>query len=417
MTKTIGIALLTMTSLMAEAPAPPVASKNEHHEVRHGATVVDNYFWLREKTSPDVTKYLEAENSYTEAMTKDLKPFADSLYQEMLSHIKQTDLSVPVHDRGYWYYSRTEEGKQYPIQCRRKGTIDAPEQVYLDLNEISKDHKFVGLGHVVLSDDQNLVAYTLDFTGFRQYSLQVKDLRTGTTFPDTTERVTSLEWASDNKTLFLTTEDAVTKRSNKVFRHVLGSPEFKQLYEETDELYNIDVDRTRDHKYLVIESGSTDTTECRVLRADQPDGAFRVLLPREKKHRYYVDHREGLFYLRTNKDAKNFRVVTAPENDPSPMNWKPFIAHQSDVLIENIELFHGFAVAVEKSQALNRLRIHNFASGAWETIQFPEPVYSVFPGGTPDYDSTTFRYSYQSFVTPQSVFDYDTATGRSALLK
>src|SRR5262245_55037148 len=230
------IALLGTISAMIvicdTTPAPPVAPRNQHQEVRHGATVNHEYYWLREKSSPKVVQYLEAENAYTEAMTKDLKPFSDALYKEMLGRIKQTDLSVPTPRRGYLYYSRTEEGKQYPIQCRRKGSMSAPEEVLLDLNELGKDHKFVGLGNFTVSDDQQLLAYTMDFTGFRQYTLCVKDLRTGKTLPDTAERITSLVWAADNKTLFFTTEDAVTKRSDKAYRHVLGEAKSEELFNE-----------------------------------------------------------------------------------------------------------------------------------------------------------------------------------------
>jgi len=196
--------------MVVTAQTPPTAPRVEHREVRHGDTVIDDYYWLREKSSPQVTQYLEAENAYTAAITKGLEPFSNALYQEMLGRIKQTDLSVPTMLRGYFYYSRTEEGKQYPIQCRRQGTMEAPEEVLLDLNELGKDKKFVGLGAFELSDDQNLLAYTVDYVGFRQFALRVKDLRTGQTLPDTAERVTSLAWAADNKTLFLVTEDAVT---------------------------------------------------------------------------------------------------------------------------------------------------------------------------------------------------------------
>ena len=378
---------------------------------------MDNYYWLREKSNPEVIKYLEAENAYTASLTKDLQPFADALYKEMLGRIKQTDLSVPVRRGSYLYYSRTVEGQQYPIQCRRKGSMDAPEEVLLNLNDLAKTHKFVGLGGFRVSDDQNLLAYTTDFTGFRQYSLQVKDLRTGTTLPDTIDRVTSVEWAADNKTLFLVTEDAVTKRSDQLWRHVLGSAKFEPLYQEKDDLYEIEIAKTRDKQVLFLGIESTDTTEFRYLRADRPQDSFRVMLPREKKHRYYPDHREGLFYIRTNKDAKNFRVVTAPENDPSPKSWKVFLAHRDDVRLQDIDLFQDFAVAVEKSQAVNFLRIHDFKTGAWTAIPFPEPVYSAFPGETPDFESKTFRYSYQSLITPSSVFDYDTQTGKSKLLK
>jgi oligopeptidase B len=275
----IVLPLLFLTGLIAGAAeiTPPVAPAVDHREERHGATVVDPYYWLREKSNPKVVEYLEAENAYTKAMTAELAPFQDALYKEMLGRVKQTDLSVPVRRGDYMYYSRTEEGKQYPIQCRRKGNMQAPEEILLDLNELAKTHKFVGLGGFVVSDDDNLLAYTVDFTGFRQYGLQVKDLRSGETLPDTTERVDSVVWAADNKTLFLTTEDAVTKRSDKVWRHVLGSTAFEPLYDEKDELYDVAVQKTRDKKYIFLWSASKDTTEYQWLRADQGEGQFRRL--------------------------------------------------------------------------------------------------------------------------------------------
>jgi oligopeptidase B len=406
-----------MPSQTPSLTAPPAAPRIEHREVRHGVAVMDDYFWLREKSNPEVVRYLEAENVYTERLTAGLKPFSDALYKEMLARIKQTDLSVPTFRGGYLYYARTEEGKQYPIQCRRKGTMKAPEEVLLDLNELAKGKAYAGLGAFVVSDDQNLLVYTIDYVGFRQYSLQVKDLRTGRTLPDTTERVTSVSWAADNKTLFLTTEDKVTKRSDKLWRHVLGSTRFEPLYGEKDELFDIEIAKTRDKSYLVLQIEATDTSEARYLRADRPQGSFTVLLPREKKHRYYLDHREGLFYIRTDKPGKDFAVVTAPENDPAPGNWKVFIPYQNGVRIEDVDLFGDFAVSVEKTQALNRLRVHNFKTGTWTAIAFPEPVFSVFPSGTPDYEAREYRYNYQSLVTPSSVFDYDPATGKSTLLK
>jgi oligopeptidase B len=411
--------LVLLSGLIAGAAelTPPAAPTADHREVRHGATVVDQYYWLREKANPKVVAYLDAENAYTKAMTADLAPFQDALYKEMLSHVKQTDLSVPVRRGDYFYYSRTEEGKQYPIQCRRKGSMEAPEEILLDLNEIAKSHKFVGLGAFVVSDDHNLLAYTIDYTGFRQYGLQVKDLRTGATLPDATERVDSVVWGADNKTLFLTTEDAVTKRSDKVWRHVLGSTSFEPLYDEKDELYDIRVEKTRDKKYILLGSAAKDTTEFRWLRADRPLGHFTLFLPREKKHRYYVDHRENLFYIRTNKDGRNFAIVTAPENDPAPKNWKVFIPQQDDVLIEHLDLFQDFAVCVERSRALDHLRVYNFHSAKWTAIPFPEPVYAASAGGTPEFTSETYRYNYQSFITPPSVYDYDVRNGQSTLLK
>jgi oligopeptidase B len=398
-------------------PTPPVAAQHEHREVRHGATVIDPYFWLREKSNPEVVKYLETENAYTGAQTADLKAFEDKLYQEMLGRIKQTDLEVPVRRGEYLYYSRTEEGKQYPIRCRRKASMDAAEEIVLDPNEMAKTHKFVGIGRSAYSDDGNLLAYTVDFTGFRQYILQVKDLRTGVVLPDTAERVTAVEFAADNKTLFVVTEDAVTKRSDKLWRHVLGSASLDPVYDEKDELYDIDLGKTRDKQFLMLGIEAKDTAEVRYLRADHPEGLFAPVIPRRKGHRYYVDHREGLFYIRTNRDGVNFSIVTAPDSDPAEKNWKVWVAHRKNVLVNDVDLFRDFAVSVERGDALDHLRIYSFAKKAWTEITFPEKVYCAFPGGTVEFTSPTYRYTYQSFVTPSSVYDYEVATAKSMLLK
>jgi oligopeptidase B len=403
--------------LCAAEQQPPVAPLIEHHETRYGTVVTDNYFWLRDKSNPQVSDYLNAENAYTAEVTKSLKPFEESLYKEMLSHVKQTDLSVPVRRSGYYYYSRTEEGKQYPIECRKKDSLNAREEVLLDLNELGRGKKFVALGAFEVSDDQNLLAYTIDYTGYRQFSLHVKDLRTGAVLPDSMDRVDSVAWGADNQTLFLTTEDAVTKRGNKAWRHTLGKEQFEPLYEETDEVFRIGLERTRDKKYVLLSAVSTDTSECRYLKAAEPASSFTVFLPREKHHRYFIDSRQGLFYIRSNRGAKNFQVFTAPESAPSPEHWKIFIPHDPDVLIQGIDLFQDFAVSIEKRQALNRYRVLDFKSGKWSTIPFSEPVYASAPDQTPDYTSKTYRYSYQSLITPSSIFEYDTRTAQSTLLK
>ena len=398
------------------ALTPPIAPLRDHREERHGETVKDDYFWLREKPNPEVARYLEAENAYTAAMTKDLKPFEDALYDEMLGRIKQTDLSVPVRRSGYLYYARTEEGKQYPIHCRRKGSMEAPEEILLDPNQWAGTQAFVSIGALAISDDSNLMAYTVDFVGFRQYKLHVKDLRTGETTPVVAERVTSVTWAADNRTLFYTTEDETTKRPDTLWRHALGA-ESERLYYEADELYDIGVEKTRDRRIVVLGIESKDTSECRYLPADRPQQEFAVFLPREKGHRYYIDHREREFFIRTNKGGRNFEVKRAPEADPGPANWETFVAHNDEVRIQEADLFRDFAVIVERTEAIDRLRIHNFGSGSWTQISFPEPVYSASPGGTPDYDSPTYRYNYQSFITPPSVYDYDLSSGMSTLLK
>jgi oligopeptidase B len=396
---------------------PPVAPIHEHREEWHGEAVADNYFWLREKSNPEVARYLEAENAYTAALTKDLKPFEDALYAEMLARIKQTDLSVPARRSGYLYYARTEEGKQYPIQCRRKGSMEAPEEVLLDPNELAAGRPFVGIGSTAVSDDSNLLAYTVDFTGFRQYTLHIKDLRTGEMFTDSAERVTSVVWAADNRTLFYTTEDATTKRPDKLWRHVLGDAAYDEIYDEEDELYDIGVEKTRDRRMIVLGIESKDTSECHYVRADRPKDPFAVFLPREKAHRYYLDHREDEFFIRTNRGGRNFEVKTAPDTGHGPENWKTFVAHDDHVRIQEIDLFRDFAVVIERTDAIDRLRLYNYVTGAWQQITFPEPVYAASPGGTPDYDSSAYRYHYQSFVTPPSVYDYDVQSQQSTLLK
>ncbi|HEX9011267.1 MAG TPA: S9 family peptidase [Holophagaceae bacterium] len=420
------VILLACVNLMATVPAlkPPAAPRKPHVNLWHGEKVEDPWFWLREKTNPEVVAYLAAENAYMEAMTAELKPFADALYAEMLGRIKQTDLSVPVRRGAFYYYSRTEEGKQYPIQCRRKagpgGAYDekAAEEVMLDQNELAKGLKFLGLGGMAVSDDDRTLLYSTDSTGFRQYRLFTKDLATGEVSAPLAERVTSFAWASDSRHVFFVTEDEVTKRSDRLWRLDLrggGKPE--PVFSEQDELYRIGIGRTKDRKFLLMESQSTDTWETRYLDASRPGGTFTVLLPREKGHKYDVEHREGSFYIRTNRDAKNFKVVTAPVATPDPKHWKTFIPPRAGTLIEGIEPFRDFVVVAEKREGLAHFRIFDVKADAWKEVAFPERVYAAFPGGTPEYTSGSFRFAYQSMVTPQSVYDCDMASGKQTLLK
>ena len=415
--------LLLLWPLMSQTPmTAPLAPKKPHQELRHGETVQDDYFWLREKQNPEVVKYLEAENAYTAEQTKGLQPFADALYKEMLGRIKQTDLSVPQRRGDWWYYARTVEGQQYPIQCRKHGTAegidkDAQEQVILDQNELAKGKKYLGLGGFRVSDDGVRMIYSTDETGFRQYRLFAKDLGTGEVKGPLAERVTSFAWASDGHTVFYTTEDAVTKRSDTLWRLDLGKGAPEPLYQEKDELYRIFLGRSKDKRYLILDIGATDSTEVRYLDASTPSGAFKVFLPRKKDHKYDVDHREGLFYIRTNMGAKNYKLMTAPDADLSVDHWKVFIAHDPKTLLEGIDLFKDHAVAIEKREGLARFRIHDFRTGTWKDLAFPDEVYSAFDAGNPEYDQPRFRFSYQSPVTPDSVYDYDFATGERKLLK
>ena len=395
---------------------PPVAKKVPKVDETHGDVRVDNYDWLRDKTDPEVLAYLEAENHYTEAMTAPLQKLRQSIYKEILSRIKQTDLSVPYKLGEYWYYSRTEEGKQYPIQCRKLRTLDAPEHVTLDLNELAVGHKFLGLGVYQISDDGNLLAYSLDTTGFRQYQLAVKDLRTGEVLPDAIGQSNAAVWAADNKTLFYVKEDDA-KRPFRLFRHVLGAANDDLVYEEPDELYRIWVYRSSDKKLIFLQASSSVTDEAQYLPTDQPFGTFRMLYAREAGHEYSADHREGSFYVRTNKDAKNYRLVTVPDTDPSMNNWGEILPHRPGVKLGWVSLFKDHAVFTERERGLTRFVVHDFRTKASKTVGFPEPVYSAYPSGNPEYNTALFRYNYQSFVTPSSVYDYDMKAGTSTLLK
>ncbi|MDX6578390.1 MAG: oligopeptidase, partial [Blastocatellia bacterium] len=328
-------------------PQPPPTEKKPKTTEINGDRLVDNYFWLREKTNPAVIAHLEAENAYTTAVMKPTEALQDKLYNEILSHIKQTDTNVPYRSGAHFYYSRTVEGKQYPIYCRKRGSLTAPEEILLDLNELAKGQKFMAVNSFAPSDDGTLLAYSTDNTGYRQYTLQIKNLTTGELLPEKIERVDDLAWATDNKTLFYVTEDAVTKRNDKMFRHVLGTDKYELLYDEKDELFDLGVQRTRDKAVIMLGAFSKTSTEFRYISANDPNAAWKTILTRQADHEYDVEHRGDLFYIRTNKGAKNFRLVTAPVSDPSEKNWKEFVAHRPLVKIEGVDLFKDHAVLSE----------------------------------------------------------------------
>ena len=408
-------------------PTPPIARKEHKETVLHGITLTDDYAWLRDKENPDVTAYLNAENAYAESLTADLAPLRDQLYNEMLSHIKQTDESAPYREGDWWYYVRTEEGKQYSIFCRKSGTIGAPEgpeNIILDGNQLAEGLAFFAIGATDISDDGRWLAYTVDTTGFRQYTLHIKDLETGETLPGEVLRVGSITWAADNTTLFYSVEDEEQKRQFQLYRHTLHTPHSDDVlvYQDDDERFNIGAGRTRDGKFIVLESASHTTTECLVLPADQPTGEFTVISPREDEHEYSVDHRNGQWFIRTNDRGRNFRLVTAPVDAPARENWVELIPHRDTVMLEDVDLFANFFVACEREDGLPRLRLWQFQNQGSEAnasgeIAFPEPAYSASPGINRIWETTTFRYGYQSLVTPGSVYEYNLETRESALLK
>jgi len=412
-----------MTQNQPPAPAP-IASKR-HTETRlHGVVLTDDYAWLRDKQNPEVTAYLEAENAHAEAWMAPLAALREDLYKEMLSHIKQTDVSVPFRDGDWWYYTRTEEGQQYTIICRKAATEDAREQVILDGNQLAQDHAFFAIGDTDITDDGRWLAYTTDTTGFRQYTLHIKDLETNETLPGEVERAGSVVWAADNGTLFYTVEDEEQKRQYQLWRHKRGTPHSEDVlvYQDDDERFNLGAGRTRDGQFIVLESASHITSESQVLPAADPEAAFTLIAPRQDDHEYSIDHRNGLWFIRTNDRGRNFRLVTAPVSNPSRENWTELIPHRDAVMLEDVDLFANFFVACEREDGLPRLRIHRFSGVGPEAtpageISFPEPAYSAHPHINRIFDTPTFRYAYQSLVTPASVYEYEVATGASALLK
>ncbi len=401
----------------AGSPQPPMAEKKPKTTNIHGETLVDDYFWLREKTNPAVMAHLQAENTYADTVMKPLAPLQEKLYNEMLGHIKQTDVNVPYRWGNYFYYTRTEEGKQYPIFCRKHGGLEAPEEIVLDQNELAQGQKFMSVGAFVPSDDGNLLAYTTDNTGYRQYTLRIKDLRNGQLFPESIERVDNVVWAADNKTMFYVTEDAVTKRNDKFFRHVLGTDKSDLVYNEKDELFDIGVGRTRDKAMIILEAASKTSSESRYIPANNPTADLKIVLPRQPEHEYDIDHRGNLFYIRTNKGARNFRIVTAPVSDPAEKNWKEFVSHRPAVKLDAISLFADHAVLSEWENGLQQLEVIDFKTDKRKRIEFPEPVYSAGLVANREFNTTVVRYNYNSLVTPNSVFDYDMNTGKTTLMK
>ncbi|HEV2667168.1 MAG TPA: S9 family peptidase, partial [Blastocatellia bacterium] len=406
-------------SAQEQPPKPPTAKKVPKATQIHGYTVTDDYAWMADKTKTDkdVLAYLKAETDYADAMMKPTAGFQEALYKEMLARIKETDENVPYRKGDYFYYTRTEQGKQYPIFCRKKGDLKAPEEVTLDMNKMAEGHKFFSVGAYNVSEDGALLAFSTDTTGFRQYNLFVKDLRTGQIGEKIAERVTSVAWANDNKTLFYGQEDDVTKRSNKIFRHALGGDKHDLLFEEKDELYNTGVGKTRSKGYIVVSSTSSTTSEMRYLPADKPGGELKLFLPRKENHEYYIDHLGDNFYIRTNDQGKNFRLVIAPVGDPSPKNWKEIIPHRKDVMLEDVDCFAGHYINVERENGLPRFHITDLKTGKSHQVEFPEPVYVAYTGPNPEFNTTNFRYNYESFITPDSVFDYDVVTRKRELRK
>jgi oligopeptidase B len=418
-------ASLALAFLLARAaddtsspPVPPVAKKVPKITEINGHTLVDNYFWLREKKNPEVTAYLDAENKYTDAVMKPTEALQKKLYEELLSRVKETDIEVPHKEGGYFYYVRTEAGKQYTIHCRKKGSMDAPEEILLDVNELAKGQKFMTLAAFDVSDDGNLLAYSTDNTGFRQFTLAVKDLRTGKLLADHAERVDSIAWANDNKTIFYTVEDDVSKRSYQAYRHSVGSSGPDTLvYEEKDEKFGVYTGKSRSKAYIFLFSGSHTTSEARYIPANDPTAEWKVMEPRKQDIEYYPEHSGNFFYIRVNDTGRNFRLVKAPVSDPGKKNWQEVVAHRGNVMLDDTDFFKDYYILSERENGLPQVRVTDLRSGESRRIDFPEPAYVTYPYANREFDTTKYRYGYQSFITPRSVFEYDMTKGTSTLLK
>lgn len=417
----IAVLLLGLLGCQSEEKVkPPVAKIVPKQLEKHGHVRTDNYFWLRERENPEVLQYLKAENAYTEAMMAPTQGLQEKLFNEFKTRIKQTDMSVPFRKDGYYYYTRTENGKDYPIYCRKKGALDAPERTTLDVNQVATGHKYCSVPPPQVSSSGKLMAYAVDTVGRRFYTLYVKNPETGEQLKDVIPNVTgNAAWANDDRTLFYAKQDANTLRSYRIYRHVLGTDPAKDqlVFEEKDPTFRCAVFKTKSKKYLMIASFQTLSSEYRYLEADNPRGTFKVFLPRQKNHEYLIDHFQDHFYIRTNLKAKNFRLMKTPVARTAVAYWREVIPHRNDVLLEGFEIFRNHLVALERKGGLLQLRITPWSAQGEHYIEFGEPAYLAYDQDNYDFDTPVVRYVYTSLTTPSSVYDYNMVTREKKLLK
>jgi oligopeptidase B len=398
---------------------PPIAEKIKKELTEHGNTRTDNYFWLNQSDNPKVVEYLKAENNYTDEMLRHTEDLQEKLYNEIIGRIKQDDTSVPYKDNGYFYYTRYEDGREYPVHCRKKGTIDSPEEVLLNVNEMAKGKKFFNAAGLSVSMDNKFLSYGVDTIGRRKYNIFIKNLETGETYKDKIPNTTGYSaWANDNKTLFYTRKDK-SLRAYKIFSHKLGykTSRDKEIFHEKDESFSTTVYKTKSDKFLFIGSFSIVSSEYRILSADNPDGDFRIFQQRERDIEYYIDHYEDIFYIKTNLKAKNFRLMKTPVNNTTKENWQEIIPNRKNVLLEEMEIFNNYLVLQEKKNGLNQLRILGLNDKSDHYLDFGEAAYSVSIDRNPEFDTEKLRYSYTSLITPRSIIDYNMRTGEKIILK
>ena len=404
-----------------ETSQKPAAAKVIPHELEHhGQLRTDDYYWLRERDNPDTIAYLEAENAHTKEAMAHVQPLEESLFEEIKGRIKQTDMSVPYRRDDYYYYTRYQEGQEYPLYARKRESLENPEELMLDVNVIAEGHEFFAVGRLAVSFGQDLVAYAEDAQGRRIYTIRFKNLATGETLPDVIPEVTSnMTWANDNRTLFYAKQDLDTLRSCRIYRHVLGTDPAEDVlvYEETDDTFSAHVFKTKSKRYVMIVSSQTLSNEYRYLDAGDPTGAFTIFLPRERGHEHAVDHFENRFFIHTNHEAKNFRLMSTPLDRTGKEHWEEVIPHRPDVLLEGFEVFRDHLVLEERREGLVQIRVMPWDGSREHYLEFGEPAYLAGTNVNLEFDTTVLRYGYTSMTTPSSIYDYDMVTREKTLLK
>ncbi len=399
---------------------PPTAAVKAYSMEKHGTVRTDNYYWLRERENPEVIAYLEAENAHTDTLMKHTEQFQNSLYEEIKGRIKQTDVSVPYRKADYFYYTKVEEGKEYPVYCRKKGSADAAEEVMLDANLLAEGHRYSSVAGLEVSWGQDILCFGQDTLGRRFYTLRFRDLASGTMLKDEIPNVTgNIAWANDNATIFYSKQDPVTLRSSKIFRHTLGTDVStdKLVYEEKDETFSTYVQKSKSKKFVFVISNQTLSSEVRYLDADKPSAPLVVLQPRERDHEYSADHLGEQFYIRTNLKAKNFRLMKTPVTKTSKANWVEVIPHREDVFFQGFVLFKDHLVAVERKNGLIQMQIRPWSGTESHYLDFGEPAYLAYATANYEFDTPVLRFGYTSLTTPSSVYDYNMVTKEKTKLK
>jgi oligopeptidase B len=387
---------------------------------KHGHSRVDDYYWLRDRNDPEVLAYLAAENEYSDRIMAHTKPLEEKLFEEIKARIKQTDMSVPYKRDGYFYYTRYEQGKEYPIFARKKDSLDNPEEIMLDANALAQGHDFFSIGGWALSADQNLMAYAEDTQGRRIFTVHIKNLLTGELLPDVIPNVTeNLTWANDDQTLFYAKQEPKTLRAYQIYRHILGTDAAADqlVFEETDETYVAYIYKTKSKKFLMLVSASTLSQEYRYLEADNPLGEFSMFLPRQREHEYSIDHFGDRFLIRTNDQAKNFRLMATPIDKIGKEHWREIVPNRPDVYLGDFEIFADHLVLEERSRGLTQIRVMPWSGGDGYYLPFDEPAFRANIGVNPEFDTTVLRYEYTSMKTPLSIYDYNMVTHERTLLK